>query len=222
MKNAKKVVLLSIVGFLLMGSYMTLANAQTPPVETAVGQNQYQGSIAGNETNQFTFRNQFQFRLRVNASVDLDMDVDVDGIGDREFQLEVNTRTQAELTIRINASDESLGLEEGKKLQSRNQNRYRYREQFRVNLTCDEPVEAKLSLKTGDAEATWAYYDEETEEWVTNPSSYKDGVLTTETNHFSVWTVLTVEEDSIPSYGLIGIVSIGSIIGLLFIIKKKK
>ena len=38
MKNTKKVVLLSIVGFLLMGSYLTLATAQTPPVETAVAQ----------------------------------------------------------------------------------------------------------------------------------------------------------------------------------------
>ena len=49
MKTTNKVVLLSIVGFLLMGSYMTLANAQTPPVETAVSQNQYQGEIAGKE-----------------------------------------------------------------------------------------------------------------------------------------------------------------------------
>ena len=150
------------------------------------------------------------------------MDVDVDGVGDREFQLEVNTRTTAELTIRINASEESKGLEEGKRVQTRNQNRYQYREQFQVNLECSEPVEAKLSLRTGDPDAQWAYYDEETEEWVTNPSTYEDGVLTTETDHFSTWTVLTVEEDSIPSYTLIGLVSIGSIVGLLFIIKKKK
>ena len=221
MKNTNKVVLLSIIGFLLMGSYLTLATAQEPPVETAVSQNQYQGEIKGNETNRFTFRNRFQFQLRVNQSVNLDMDVDVDGVGDRDFQLEVNTQVNANLTIRINASDENLGLEEGKQVQARNQNRYQYREQFRVNLTCDEPVEAKLSLKTGDPEAQWAYYDEDTEEWVTNPSSYQDGVLTTETNHFSVWTVLT-PEDSIPSYTLIGFVIVGSIVGLLLIIKKKK
>jgi len=221
MKNTNKVVLLSIVGFLLMGSYLTLATAQTPPVETAVAQNQYQGEIAGNETSQFRFRNQFQFQIRTNQTVDLVMDVDVDEVGDREFQLEVNTRTTAELTIRINASEESKGLEEGKRVQTRNQNRYQYREQFQVNLECSEPVEAKLSLRTGDPDAQWAYYDEETEEWVTNPSTYEDGVLTTGTNHFSTWTVLTVE-DSIPSYTLIGLVSIGSIVGLLFIIKKKK
>jgi beta-xylosidase len=221
MKNTNKVVLLSIIGFLLMGSYLTLATAQEPPVETAVSQNQYQGQIAGNETNQFMFRNRFQFQLRVNQSVNLDMDVDVDGIGDREFQLEVNTQENAELTIKINASDESIGLEEGKQVQARNQNRYQYREQFRVNLTCDEPVEAKLSLKTGDSEAQWAYYDENQADWVTVPSTYENGVLSAETDHFSVWTVLTLE-DSIPSYTLIGFVTIGSIVGLLFIIKKKK
>jgi len=161
MKTTNKVVLLSIVGFLLMGSYLTLATAQEPPVDTPVNQNQYQGSIAGNETNQFTFRNRFKFQLRTNASMNLEMDVDVDGVGDREFQLEVNTRENAELTIRINASDESIGLEEGKQVQARNQNRYQYREQFRVNLTCNETVQAKLSLKTGDSEAQWAYYEEE-------------------------------------------------------------
>jgi len=223
MKNTNKVVLLSIVGFLLMGSYLTLATAQEPqpPVERDVAQNQYQGEIAGNETNQFMFRNRFQFQLRVNQSVNLNMDVDVDGVGDREFQLEVNTQENAELTIRINASDESIGLEDGKQVQARNQNRYQYREQFQVNLSCDEPVEAKLSLKTGDSEAQWAYYDENKSEWITVPSTYENGVLTAETDHFSVWTVLT-PEDSIPSYALIGFVTIGSIVGLLFIIKKKK
>ena len=215
---------MGLIGFLLMGSYLTLATAQEPPKETAVSQNKYQGSIAGNETNQFTFRNRFQFQLRVNQSVNLNMEVDVDEVGAREFQLEVNTQEQAELTIRINASDESLGLEEGKKVQARNQNRYQYREQFQVNLSCDEPVEAKLSLKTGDSEAQWAYYDENKAEWVTVPSTYENGVLTTETDHFSTWTVLTPEEEgtSIPGYTLIGLATISSIMGLLFIIKKKK
>ena len=224
MKNTNKVVLLSIIGFLLMGSYLTLATAQETPKETEVNKNQYQGTITGNETNKFTFRNRFQFQLRVNQTVDLNMEVDVDGVGDREFQLEVNTRENAELTIRINASDESIGLEEGKQVKARNQNRYQYREQFQVNLSCDEPVEAKLSLKTGDSEAQWAYYDENKAEWVTVPSTYENGVLTTETDHFSTWTVLTPEEEatSIPGYTLIALATIGSIMGLLFIIKKKK
>ncbi len=201
---------------------MTLATAQEPPVETPVNTNQYQGSIAGNETNQFTFRHRFQFQLRTNATVELDMDVEVDQVGDREFQLEVNTQEHAELTIRINGSDESMGLEEGNQLQARNQNRYRYQEQFRLNISCDQPVEAKLSINTTDSGAKWAYYDEDKEDWVTVESSYQDGVLTAETNHFSVWTVLTLDESSIPAYTLIGFVTIGSIMGLLIITKKKK
>jgi len=200
MKNTNKVVLLSIIGFLLMGSYLTLATAQTP----------------------FKFRNQFQFQIRTNNTVDLVMDVDVDAVGAREFQLELNTTERVELTIRINASDESRGLEDGgNKVQAQNQNRYRYQEQFQVNLECDGDVQAKLQIKTSDSQAQWAYYDENQAEWVTVESSYQDGVLTTETDHFSTWTVLTPDE-SIPSYPLIGLVSIGSIVGLLFIIKKKK
>ncbi len=222
MKHTSKVVLLSIMGILLFGSYMTLATAQTPPVDTPIGENNYQGSIAGNETSQFTFRNRFQFRIRTNVSLELDMDVEVDQVGDREFELEINTQEQAELTIRINGSDENLGLENGTQVQARNQNRYRYQEQFRLNISCDEPVEAKLSLKTEDSEAKWAYYDEDKEDWVTVESSYQDGVLTAETNHFSVWTVLTPDESSIPAYSLIGFVTIGSIMGLLIITKKKK
>ena len=75
MKNTNKVVLLSIIGFLLMGSYLTLANAQDPPVDTPVNENQYEGTIAGNETSQFTFRNRFQFRISTNASLNLNMDI---------------------------------------------------------------------------------------------------------------------------------------------------
>ncbi len=222
MKNTNKVVLLSIIGFLLMGSYLTLATAQTPPVDTPINENQYKDTIAGNETSQFTFRNRFQFRIRTNASLELDMDVDVDSVGDREFELEIQTQEQAELTIRINGSDENLGLVNGSQIQVRNGSQYKYQERFRLNISCNGTVQANLSVNTNDPQAQWAYYDEAEAQWVTVPSTYQNGVLTAETNHFSVWTVLTVEEDSIPSYTLIGLVSIGSIVGLLFIIKKKK
>ena len=222
MKITNKVVLMSIVGFLLMGSYLTLATAQEPPTDTPINQNQYEGSIAGNETSQFTFRNRFQFRISTNASLNLDMDVDVDSVGDREFELEIQTQEQAELTIRINGSEESLGLVNGSQIQVRNGSQYRYQERFRLNISCNGTVQANLSVNTNDPQAQWAYYDEAEAQWVTVPSSYQNGVLTAETNHFSVWTILTTEEDSIPSYTLIGLVSVGSIMGLLFIIKKKK
>jgi len=222
MKNTNKVVLLSIVGFLLIGSYLTLATAQEPPVDTPVNENQYEGSIVGNETSQFTFQNRFQFRIKTNASLNLDMDVDVDSVGDREFELEIQTQEQAELTIRINGSDESLGLVNGTQMQVKNGSQYIYQERFRLNISCNGTVQANLSINTEDSQAQWAYYDEAEAQWVTVESSYQNGVLTAETNHFSVWTVLTPDESSIPAYSLIGLVSVGSIIGLLFIIKRKK
>ncbi|QEE17104.1 hypothetical protein DSAG12_02936 [Promethearchaeum syntrophicum] len=228
MKNTNKIVLLSIIGFLLIGSYLTLGTAQEPPVNPPIdiGENQYEGSIAGNETSQFTFQHKFRFNITTNASLNLDMDVDVDSTGNREFKLEIQTQEQAELTIRINGSDESLGLKNGSQIQVRNGSRYRYQERFRLNISCNGTVQANLSVNTNDPKAQWAYYDgvdgESMGEWVTVPSSYQNGVLTAETSHFSVWTVLTLEEDSIPSYPLIGLISVGSIMGLLFIAKRKK
>ena len=224
MKITNKVVLMSIVGFLLIGSYLTLATAQAPPDDTPVNDNQYQGSIAGNETSQFTFRNRFQFRIKTNASLNLDMDIDVDNVGNREFELEIQTQEHSKLTIRINGSDENLGLVNGSKIQAKNQNRYQYQERFRLNITCNGSVQANLSVNTKDPQAQWAYYDEAEAQWVTVPSTYQNGVLTAETNHFSVWTILTPEEETttIPGYTLIGLTTIGSIMGLLFIIKKKK
>jgi len=224
MKITNKIVLMSIVGFLLIGSYLTLATAQAPPNDTPVNDNQYQGSIAGNETSQFTFRNRFQFRIKTNASLNLDMDIDVDNVGNREFDLEIQTQEQSKLTIRINGSDENLGLVNGSKIQAKNQNRYQYQERFRLNITCNGSVQANLSVNTKDPQAQWAYYDEAEAQWVTVPSTYQNGVLTAETNHFSVWTILTPEEETttIPGYTLIGLATIGSIMGLLFIIKKKK
>ena len=225
MKNINKVVLLSIVGFLLIGSYLTSATAQEPPVDTPVNQNQYKGSIAGNETHQFTFKNRFQFRLKTNASINLDMDVDVDGVGKREFELELSTQERVELTIRINESDDNLSLVNGSRIKARNQNRFQYRERFRLNISCNGTVQAKLSVNTNDPQAKWAYYDEKETEWVVvEESTYQNGVLSVETDHFSVWTILTPEENStsIPGYIIIGFTTIGSIMGLLVIIKKKK
>ena len=113
-----------------MGSYLTLATAQSPPVDTPINENQYEGTIAGNETSQFTFRNRFQFRISTNASLNLDMDVDVDSVGDREFELEIQTQEQAELTIRINGSDDSLGLVNGTQIQVRNGSQYKNQTNF--------------------------------------------------------------------------------------------
>ena len=69
----------------------------------------------------------------------------------------------------------------------------------------------------------WAYYDEATEEWVSVPTTEKDGYLTAESSHFSTWTIL------LPDYTLLivgfsigGGVAVLIIIGLVFYIKKRK
>ena len=230
MKKSNKTLSMVLTVTILFSVMMSLSNVaaqgEMPPVET-VNQNQYQGSIAGNSSSQYMFRNRFQFQIRTNQSVELDMNVDVDNVGDREFALELNTSEAVHLEVQIKASDSELGLEEGNAVQHQNQNQYqhqyKYQEQFQVNLTIKEDcdIQARLSINTDDSNAKWAYFDEDTEEFVIADSTYKDGVLTAETDHFSVWTVLTVD-NSIPAFTALGGVLGLGVLGLVFITKRKQ
>lgn len=219
--------MMAVILFSLMASLSSVA-AQGEQTPMNVAQNTYQGSLAGNESSQFMFRNRFQFQIRTNQSVDLNMDVDVDGVGDREFALELNTSEAVHLEVQIRASDDELGLEEGKLVQHQNknqfQNQYQYQEQFRVNLTIQEDceVQARLSINTEDENAKWAYYDENAKEFVIVESTYENGVLSAETDHFSTWTVLTIEDDSIPAYTALGGVLGLGVLGFVFNTKRKQ
>ena len=230
MKKLNKTLSMVLTATILFSVMMSLSSvaAQGENPQVNVAANQYKGSLAGNESNQFMFHNRFQFQIRTNQSVDLDMDVDVDGVGAREFALELNTSEAVHLEVQIRASDDELGLEEGKLVQHQNknqfQNQYQYQEQFRVNLTIQEEceVQARLSINTDDENAKWAYYDENAKEFVIVESTYENGVLSAETDHFSTWTVLTIEDDSIPAYtALGGILGLG-VLGLVFITKRKQ
>jgi len=203
------------------------AAPNTPGADVDVDTNQYKGDVDAGSNNTYRFRNQFQFQLRTNSSADVDIEADVDGIGDRNFNLEVNTSSGQKLTLRFEDENASLGLEQGNQVQTRNQNRYRYRENFMMNASLNGtgPLQARLEIETENSDSTWAYYDEETEEWVQVASEYKNGMLTAETDHFSVWTVLEVESDEgdgIDGYSLLfGVVGIG-ILGIALLTRKRK
>ena len=209
--------------FSLMASLSSVtAQGEQPPTPVDVTQNQYQGTIAGNETNEFSFKNRFQFQIRTNQSMDLDVDVDVDEVGDREFGLELDCSEEGlALEVQIRATNDDLGLTDGAQIQ----NTYQYQERFMVNLTLDGDcgdLQARLRINiTDDGEHTWAYLDEDTDEFVPVESTVVDGELIVETTHFSMWTVLTVEESTIPGYtALGGILGLG-VLGLVFIQKRK-
>lgn len=214
-------VLFSIM--LSLSSVAAMGEQPEPPIPVDVTQNQFQGTIAGNETSEFTFRNRFKFQIRTNQSMDLEADVDVDEVGDREFGLELNcSEAGLALEVQIRATNDDLGLSNGSKVQ----NTYRFQERFVVNLTLDGDcgdLQARLRINiTDDGEHTWAYLDEETDEFVPVESTYENGELIADTTHFSTWTVLTVdEESSIPGYTALGGVLGLGVLGLVFIQKRK-
>ena len=60
---------------------------------------------------------------------------------------------------------------------------------------CEESscfTQAKLQIRQTNQNrfGKWAYYNENSEEWVTVTTTIEDGYLTTNTDHFSTWTVL--------------------------------
>ncbi|MFX0003542.1 MAG: hypothetical protein ACFE9J_08660 [Candidatus Hermodarchaeota archaeon] len=55
--------------------------------------------------------------------------------------------------------------------------------------TCFIQARLRIRVTNQNRLGNWAYYDE-SEEWVTVPTTIEDGYLTTTTNHFSTWTIL--------------------------------
>ncbi|MHA1585497.1 MAG: hypothetical protein ACTSXK_10245, partial [Promethearchaeota archaeon] len=98
-------------------------------------------------------------------------------------------------------------------------------------------LKTQLRLKTMEQNATWAYYDEQSQEFVAVETTYENGELIANSDHFSVWTVLSgidvstdssmgetdSEIPSLPGYALLGIFGLSGIAGLvLFTIKKRR
>lgn len=174
----------------------------------SVNANQYQARLLENQSYRLTFRNSFNFQFQANATMDLDMDVDVDAIGDRNFTMNFTTTQTMEMTMKINGSAEQYGLTNGSQVQIQTQDQYRYRflegMVFQFELNESAPMQAELRLTTQNQNTVWAYYDEEEEVWVPVESQYQNGELIANTDHFSLWTVLTYDEDnessSIPGF----------------------
>ena len=229
--KSKKIFAVSVFGLILVTSMLAINNIaaapSTPGKEVPVDSDQYKGNVDAGANNTYRFKNRFQFQLRTNASADVDIEADVDGIGDRSFSLSGNTSSGQKLSLRFEDEDAEVGLEKGNRVQARNQNRYRYQEKFMMNASLNGTgqVQARLELTTENSDSTWAYYDEEAEEWIEVVSEYSNGVLSAETDHFSVWTVLETESDegaAIDGYPLLfGLVGVG-VLGIALLTKKRR
>ena len=215
--------MISVLGvvFLNVMATTSVMGAEDGTVEDVAG-DKHSAHVNAGESTQFRFRNRFQFQLRTNASTDVEFDCDAAGVGSRNFELELNTTDGQQLSVKVMPEDAALEAKDGQKIQTKTQNKYQYKEQFMVQLQLNgsEPDAAKLKLETNDKSATWAYYNEETGEWCEVDSTYEDGMVVAEVDHFSTWTVLSSTDNT--AIITISIVAIVGALGLLALAMKKK
>jgi hypothetical protein len=185
----------------------------------------YEYHVHADTMTMFRYRAGTQLRLNANVNLDVNFDCEALKIGAKDFALEIEGEGDLLMNMTCTEEQKELGLLMGYTYQIRNRNRVQYQEGFVVKLECNGTfTKAKLSILATNENRVgqWAYFDEATEEWVSVPTSIKDGYLTAEVTHFSTWTIL------IPDYTVLIIgLSIGGVVALIVIgsviyLKKRK
>ncbi|MFW9872910.1 MAG: hypothetical protein ACFFG0_07400 [Candidatus Thorarchaeota archaeon] len=193
-----------------------------------INDNTYQTQIEANNRVMFTF--QQRTRLTFNSTVDIDVNINCEAlmIGVKFFEIDLDCDQDLLMNMTCTEEQNELGLLMGHRYTVRNRHRYLYQEGFCISLQCNNSgeIQAKLKIQANNRnrEGRWAYYNESSEEWVTEPTRVEDGYLITETDHFSSWTILIPEsENNMWIYiGLIIVVGILAVISVLFIVYRRK
>ncbi len=227
MKKLSKI-LLGTIFLMILVSTVTSFNvvAVGDPDDTVeVNGDTYEYHVHADTMTMFRYRAGTQLRLNANVNLDVNFDCEALKIGAKDFALEIEGEGDLLMNMTCTEEQKELGLLMGYTYQIRNRNRVQYQEGFVVKLECNGTfTKAKLSILATNENRVgqWAYFDEATEEWVSVPTSIKDGYLTAEVTHFSTWTIL------IPDYTVLIIgLSIGGVVALIVIgsviyLKKRK
>lgn len=224
MKKFSKIVLASFafLMFLSIFSVGTVLAAEAPSIE--VEEDTIETRIQANNRVTFTFRN--RTRLTLNSTVDIDLNIECRAlqIGVKYFEMEIDADHDLQMNMVCTEEQIQLGLMNGSTFRNRNRNRYLYQEGFCVMIQCNDSCQAKLKIQANhqNHNGKWAYYDENSEEWITVPTTVEDGYLIAETDHFSYWTVLIpTTENNLMIYIGIGVV-VGLIVVVTVLILKKR
>ncbi len=219
----KKLVSYLVLGMVVFGAIAALSATMV----AAQGDVEVPGpaySIQLQAGEEATFRFQERTRIRVNSSapVDVDMNCDAMNIGEYMFSLELkNAVGDIELSMTCRKDANSLGAT-GVQVQA--QNRFQVRNGFAIQIQTNYTVQARIGseMTRGEAlRARWAYYEDSTDEWVPVASSYRDGMLVADVDHFSTWTI--VEGSTTWIWVTVGVGGAAIIaIGAILIIQKKK
>ncbi|MHA2394918.1 MAG: hypothetical protein ACXAEX_23570 [Promethearchaeota archaeon] len=227
MKKAKKI----LIGTIAMAILFTVFGANTVmAVEDSsieINDDTFQTKIQANNRVMFTFRQ--RTRLVFDSTVDIDVDINCDAvrIGVKNFEIEVDCDQDLKMNMTCTEEQAELGLLMGNRYLIRQRNRFLYQEGFCISIECNNSlqVQAKLKIQANNQNrlATWAYYDENSEDWVTVPTTIEDGYLVANTDHFSYWTVLIPESNTtlLITIGLVGAIGIISVISGVTLRRRK-
>jgi hypothetical protein len=219
----KKYIAYAVLGMVLIGTIATLSISMVAAQgDVEVGGDHAQVKLQAQTQATYQFQHRTRIRINTSADADINMDCDAMNIGDKTFSIDIDSDNEYQMNMTCKRDQDQLGVQNGSLV--RNQYRHQVRNGFAVQIECNESVQARLGMEMsrGDAiRASWAYFDEPTEEWVEVQSSYEDGMLVAETDHFSVWTIVDSPSLTLLWVGIgVGVVAIGAIAAIL--IRKKR
>ncbi|MBN1214405.1 MAG: hypothetical protein JXA99_03075 [Candidatus Lokiarchaeota archaeon] len=219
-KNILLIMVLTSISILSMFSMINLSSA------APLGFEQQTFQIEAQNQNSFQF--QQQTRINITSEVDIEGTILCESlkIENKDFVLEI-TSAEGDMNLNMTCTEEQaeLGLLNGERITARNRNRLRYQEGFCIciDANCSE-IQARLRIKATEQnkDGTWAYYNETSEEWITSPTTVKDGYLETITDHFSYWTIFISEQDFTILYVGIGatVIILLGVIGFIYYKKR--
>jgi len=221
----KKLISYLVLGIVIFGTVASLSTSLViAQGDVDVNSNMYHITQQAQEQVTYQFRNQTRIRVNSSAPVEVDMDCDAMNVGEKLFSIELTNATEdISLEMTCRQVETQLGVQAGALV--RNQNRYQIRAGFAIQIQTNQTVRARVGLEMtrGDAlRASWAYFDDATDEWVPVASSYQNGLLVAETDHFSVWTI--VEGGMATVWWIVigvGVVSVLSLVVILAVRKKR-
>jgi hypothetical protein len=212
------------LGFVCLVLFGLIQTTMAAPGLVEVAGDQYQLQTAAMTQYQFRFRARTQVRVNSCVPLELDMDVDAMNIGDKTFDINITEcADDCELNMTCRETEAELGVQAG--LTVRNRERARLSYGFAIQIDSNETCHAQLRLSMSAAEGStyqWAYFDEASEEWVPVESTYENGFLVAETDHFSIWTVFDASETIDFGTTAFIVVSAITILGMVLYIKKRR
>ncbi|MFW9781302.1 MAG: hypothetical protein ACFFFB_03360 [Candidatus Heimdallarchaeota archaeon] len=227
MKKLNKILMGTIAILVLFTVFGTNTVMAVEDSSIEISGDMVQTRIQANNRVLFTFRQRTRLLLDSTVNIDVNIGCEALRIGVKNFEMEIDCNQDLAMNMTCTEEQAELGLLMGNRYTVRNRNRFLYQEGFCVSIQCNNSlqIQAKLKIQANNQNrlGAWAYYDENSEDWVTVPTTLEDGYLVANTDHFSYWTILIPESNTalIITVSLVGAVGIVSVISVIILRRRK-